>query len=447
MDLFSLASEHEAEREAPLAYRMRPRSLDEMVGHQNLVGRDGILRRMIERDRLMSIILYGPPGTGKTAIAEVVARHTKARFIPLNAVTSGIADVRKAVEIAREERDLYGRRTVVFLDEIHRFNKSQQDALLPHVEAGLLSLVGATTENPYFDVNAALLSRSHVFRLEPLSPDDIGRLVDMAIADEERGLGRMRVRLHPDARRVLTLQARGDARRALNLLELAAFAARVGPDGATEIGMREVEVALEASGGPRYDRAGDDHYDTISAFIKSVRGSDVNAAMLWLAKMLEGGEDPAFIARRLMILAAEDVGMADPNALPIAVSGWQAAMAIGMPEARIVLAEVTAYLAKAPKSNSAYRAINLAMEDVRSGLPLEVPLHLRSTAYKGAKALGHGEGYLYPHDYPGHYVEQNYWPIGVEPRVYYREGDDDREDLDKGPLRPDASGRSRRTAE
>ncbi|KRW91670.1 ATPase AAA [Alicyclobacillus tengchongensis] len=423
MDLFAMASERDRADAAPLAYRMRPTSLDEVVGHAHIVGAQGLLRRMIEQDRMQSIILFGPPGTGKTTLAQVIAHQTKASFVQLNAVTAGVADIRKAVDAAKEQQELYARRTVLFLDEIHRFNKSQQDALLPHVEAGLLILVGATTENPYFEVNSALVSRSHVFHLEPLTVEEIGVLLDRACSDEERGLGRMHVQLTSDARRAICLQAGGDARRALNLLELAAFAASIGEDGQTQIGVEQVEAALQSAGGVRYDKSGDEHYDTISAFIKSVRGSDPDAAVLWLAKMLAGGEDPAFIARRLMILAAEDIGNADPYALTLAVSGWQAAMAIGMPEARIILSQVTTYLATAPKSNAAYKAINEALADVKNGLPLVVPPHLRGTGYSGAQKLGHGVGYLYPHDYPGHHVEQDYWPVGVEPRTYYREGD------------------------
>ncbi|WAH38500.1 replication-associated recombination protein A [Alicyclobacillus dauci] len=423
MDLFSMASEREQERTAPLAYRMRPTSLDEVVGQQDIVGPGKLLRRMVEADRLQSIILYGPPGTGKTTLAEIIANQTKARFQKLNAVTAGVADIRKTVEAATEERSMYRRKTVLFVDEIHRFNKSQQDALLPHVEGGLLVLVGATTENPYFEVNSALVSRSHIFHLEPLKESDIIVILRRALEDRERGLGNTGVDVSEDALHLIATQSGGDARRALNVLELASLSAVVDENGQPVVGVEEVREALQSTAGARYDKSGDEHYDTISAFIKSVRGSDPDAALLWLAKMLAGGEDPAFIARRLMILASEDVGNADPFALPLAVAGWQSAMAIGMPEARIMLGQVTTYLATAPKSNAAYKGINAALKDVESGLPLTVPPHLRGTGYRGAEKLGHGIGYKYPHDYKGHYVEQNYWPVGVEPRRYYDEGE------------------------
>jgi putative ATPase len=424
MDLFSMASEREREETAPLAFRMRPRTLDEVVGQREIVGKGQLLRRMVEADRLQSIILYGPPGTGKTTLAEIIANQTKARFQKLNAVTAGVADIRKTVEEATQERNMYHRKTVLFVDEIHRFNKSQQDALLPHVEAGLLVLVGATTENPYFEVNSALVSRSHIFHLQPLEPDDIVEILDRAVKDDVRGLGKSGVLVDVDALEWIARQSGGDARRALNVLELATLSSVVQADGHAHVTLHEVENALQTTGGVRYDKSGDEHYDTISAFIKSVRGSDPDAALLWLAKMIAGGEDPAFIARRLMILASEDVGNADPYALSLAVAGWQATMAIGLPEARIVLGQVTTYLATAPKSNAAYNGINAALQDVRSGVSLTVPPHLRGTGYRGAEKLGHGVGYKYPHDYPGHFVEQDYWPEGMIRKHYYREGEE-----------------------
>ncbi|MBX5436659.1 MAG: replication-associated recombination protein A [Alicyclobacillaceae bacterium] len=423
MDLFEWGSQQEQAAEAPLAYRMRPRTLDELVGQEQVVGPGTLLRRAIEADRLMSVILFGPPGSGKTTLAQVIANRTKARFETLNAVTAGIADIRRVVEQAREERTLYRRRTVLFIDEIHRFNKAQQDALLPHVEAGLLVLIGATTENPYFQVNAALLSRSLVFRLSPLPDDDVRTLIRRALADAERGLGRMQATLTPEAESVLVRYAAGDARRALNALELAVLSAPVGPDGRVTVDADGARASIQERQ-VVYDTAGDEHYDTISAFIKSVRGSDADAAVLWLAKMLEAGEDPRFIARRLVILASEDIGNADPHALPLAVAALHALEAVGMPEGRIPLAQATTYLAKAPKSNASYVAINEAMADVRAGIPLRVPAHLRGTGYAGAEKLGSGLGYKYPHDYPGHRVEQNYWPEGVEPRTYYRPEED-----------------------
>ncbi|MFX4302874.1 replication-associated recombination protein A [Alicyclobacillus tolerans] len=419
-DLFAMASASSANREAPLAYRMRPRSLDEIYGQPELTNKEGILAKAIRADRLMSVILHGPPGTGKTSIAHVIAKSTRSSFTELNAVSSGVQDIRRIVEEAKENRELYQKRTLVFIDEIHRFNRSQQDALLPHVESGLLVLVGATTENPAFAVNAALLSRSLLFQLRPLAEKDMEHLIDQALKDEERGLGSLGIRMDKKAQSILIRLAHGDARRALNTLEMAAVSAHMDEDGFATIRESDILSVMQAPV-VLYDRAGDEHYDTISAFIKSVRGSDVDAAMVWLAKMIVAGEDPLFIARRLIILAVEDIGDGDPSALTVAVSGLHALEAIGMPEGRIVLAQVTAHLAKAPKSNRAYRAIQAAIADVKAGIPLAVPTHLRGTSYAGAKRLGRGEGYLYPHDYPGHYVEQNYWPEGMSKKTYYPE--------------------------
>jgi putative ATPase len=420
MDLFEAAAEAQSEREAPLAYRMRPETLDEVVGQAVIVGPGTILRRAIEADRLMSVIFFGPPGTGKTTLAQVIANITKAHFETLNAVSASVADIRQVVARAQDERKMYHRRTVLFIDEIHRFNKAQQDALLPHVEQGLLTLIGATTENPYFQVNPALVSRSHIFRLQPISDEDMRKLLQRALADSDKGMGNAGASLLPDAEDILVRFAAGDARRALNALELAVLSAPVDVNG------RVIVDAEQAAGSIQerqvlYDKGGDEHYDTISAFIKSVRGSDPDAAVLWLAKMLTAGEDPRFIARRLIISASEDIGNADPHGLPMAIAALDAVQAIGMPEARIILGQVTTYLASAPKSNAAYNAINAAMRDVEKGLPLSVPTHLRGSGYAGAKALQSGQGYLYPHDYPGHVVEQNYWPEGVKPRRYYQE--------------------------
>jgi len=420
MDLFQHQAQQEQEAAAPLAYRMRPTSLDELVGQDEVVGPGSPLRRAIEHDRLVSLVLWGPPGTGKTSLAQVIANVTKARFQVLNAVTSGVADIRQAVDAARDEQRLYGRRTVVFIDEIHRFNKAQQDALLPHVEAGLITLIGATTENPYIAVNPALLSRSHVYHLQLLDEGAIRVLVERALNDDQRGLGRMHVRVPEAAMNRLVELSGGDARRGLNALEMAALSAPLDADGGVTVTLNQLEEVSQQRA-VLYDRAGDEHYDTISAFIKSVRGSDADAAMLWLAKMIAGGEDPRFIARRLIILASEDIGAADSQALLVAVAALHAVEAIGMPEGRITLAHATTYLATAPKSNRSYQAIEKALADVQAGIPLTVPKPLRGTGYKGAEKLGHGEGYLYPHSYEGHWVEQNYWPEGVSPRHYYTE--------------------------
>jgi putative ATPase len=418
MDLFSFADAKEQDSSAPLAYRMRPTKLDEVVGQEHVIGKGTLLRRAIEADRLHSVIFYGPPGTGKTTLAEVIANATSARFEKLNAVTSGVADLRKTVEVAQNERSLYGRRTVLFVDEIHRFNKAQQDALLPHVERGLIILVGATTENPYFSVNSALLSRSHLFQLFPLTNTDIEAILLRALSDGERGLLQMRATITDGAISVFVHHAKGDARRALNALELAVMSAPVRSDGTVLVDEEDAGNSIQ-SPTVLYDKTGDEHYDTISAFIKSVRGSDADAALLWLAKMIVAGEDPMFIARRLVILASEDIGNADSGGLSVAVAGLQAVLQIGMPEGRIILAQVTTYLAKAKKSNASYKGINEAIKDVESGVSLKVPPYLQSSNYAGARDLGHGIGYLYPHDFPGHFVEQDYWPMDAQKKNYY----------------------------
>lgn len=420
MDLFEASARADSEREAPLAYRMRPESLDEVVGQSDIIGPGTILRRAIEADRLLSVIFFGPPGTGKTTIAQVIAKVTSAHFETLNAVSASVADIRRVVQRAEDERKMYGRRTVLFIDEIHRFNKAQQDALLPYVEQGLLTLIGATTENPYFQVNPALVSRSQVFRLKSLTDEDMRKLLQRAVRNRDKGLGNTGAVLLPEAEDVFARFAAGDARRALNALELAVLSTPVNADGQVVVDAGQAASSIQERH-VLYDKGGDEHYDTISAFIKSVRGSDPDAAVLWLAKMLSAGEDPRFIARRLIILASEDIGNADAHGLPMAIAGLEAVQAIGMPEARIVLAQVTTYLAVAPKSNAAYQAINAALKDIEQGLPLSVPPHLRGTGYAGAKALGSGRGYLYPHDYPGHVVPQNYWPEGVDARRYYVE--------------------------
>ncbi|MBM3139908.1 MAG: replication-associated recombination protein A [Chloroflexi bacterium] len=408
---------------APLAARMRPRELDELLGQDAIVGPGKPLRRMIERDELTSIILWGPPGSGKTTLASIVASHTERHFSEISAVNAGVADIRKAIHEARERQRVSGRRTILFVDELHRFNRAQQDALLPHVEAGTVTFIGATTENPSFYVVAPLLSRSRVFRLELLAPEAIETIVRRALADEERGLGGQGLVVEDETLHALALLAAGDARTALNLLEVAAAVAE--PDAR---GVRTVTRALLEDAAQHrtllYDREGDAHYDTISAFIKTVRDSDPDGALYWLARMLEAGEDPLFIARRLVILAAEDVGLADPAALPLAVSCQQAVHFLGMPEGRLPLAETTVYLARAPKSNSAYRAYERAAEDARSTPNDPVPLHLRNAVTGLMRQFGYGRGYQYAHDHPGHRppAEQTHRPPSVEGHVYYEPG-------------------------
>lgn len=422
MDLFSYREEQERRMNAPLAVRMRPATLDELMGQEDIVGPGTLLRRAIEADRLTSVIFYGPPGVGKTTLARLIAGYTRSVFVTLSAVTAGIADLRRVVDDARERLGMYGQKTTLFLDEIHRFNKAQQDALLPHMEDGLIILIGATTENPYFEVNKALLSRSLVFALRPLTPEALKTIARRAIADKERGLGTMPLEVHEEALDHWVRYCEGDARRLLGALELAALTTAPDDRGRIVITLSVAEASIQRRA-VVYDREGDAHYDTISAFIKSVRGSDPDAALLWLAKMLKAGEDPLFIARRLVILASEDIGNADPQGLVVATSAFQAVQWLGMPEGRIPLAQATTYLATAPKSNASYMALEKALAEVGQGLDLTVPRHLRDAHYGGAKALGHGEGYLYPHDYPGHWVKQSYLPQGMAPRRYYRPSD------------------------
>lgn len=401
--------------DAPLAFRMTPCTFDEFVGQEELVGPGKALRKSIEDDRIPSVLFWGPPGTGKTALARLIALQTKSAFTELSAVTSGVQDVRNAVLLAEHNR-LGGKRTILFLDEIHRFNKAQQDALLPHVEKGTLVLIGATTENPYFAVNAALLSRMRIFKFDHLSPYHIETILDRALKDC-RGLAGQ-AEIEEDAVKHIVQFSGGDARTALNLLEALYFASSA-EDGKRSL---TLEKALEISQSPAlfYDKTGDQHYDIISAYIKSMRGSDPDAAVYWLARMLEAGEDPRYVARRLVICAAEDVGNADPVALLLAEAAFRACEHLGMPEARIPLAQATIYVALAPKSNSAYLAIELAIADVREKPAYPVPVHLRGTGYAGAEELGHGAGYVYPHDYPGGKVNQEYLPTELKGRIYYR---------------------------
>jgi putative ATPase len=405
----------------PLAARMRPRTLDEFVGQEQLVGPGTYLRQAIEQDELSSVILYGPSGTGKSTLAFIIAHYTKGQFEPYSAVTSGVADIRKVTQQAKKRREIQGKKTILFVDEIHRFNKAQQDAFLPFVEDGTIILVGSTTENPFFEINAPLVSRSRIFVFEPLREQQVGEIVDRALADEGRGLGAANVELTPDAREHLINLANGDARAALNALEAAAQLAR------PEDGQRVVTLALVEDAAQRralrYYKGGDTHYDVISAYIKSMRGGDPDAALYWLARMITAGEDPRFIARRLVIQAAEDVGNADPMALVLATAAAHAVEYVGLPEAQIPLAQATAYVASAPKSNASYLAIARAMEDVRDRKVPLVPKHLRDANYPGAKQFGHGDGYQYPHDFPGHHVPQEYLPKAAKSRRYYEPGE------------------------
>ncbi len=417
MDLFDYMRETAKETESPLASRLRPSTLDEVVGQQHIIGKDKLLYRAIQADKLSSLIFYGPPGTGKTTLARVIANTTSAEFTQINATVAGKKDMEAVVQKAKELYGMYQKRTILFIDEIHRFNKGQQDYLLPFVEDGTVILIGATTENPYFEVNGALLSRSSIFELKPLSVEDIETLLIRAVNDEKKGMGSYRAKLEPEALHFLSDLAGGDARAALNALELGILTTERSEDGWIHI---TLEVASECiqKRAVRYDKSGDNHYDTISAFIKSMRGSDPDAAVYYLAKMLYAGEDIKFIARRIMICASEDVGNADPGALTVAVSAAQAVERIGMPEAQIILAQAVLYVATAPKSNAAVNAISRAMENVGC-IRTTVPAHLQDAHYKGAKNLGHGTGYLYAHDYPEHYVRQQYLPDEIQGTVFF----------------------------
>lgn len=409
--------------DAPLAARMRPRTLEEFAGQESVIGQGTLLRRAIERDQLTSVLFWGPPGSGKSTLAQIIARTTKAKFENYSAVTSGVADIRKVIEQAKERKRKLGRKTILFIDEIHRWNKSQQDALLPHVEDGTIVLIGATTENPYFEVNAPLLSRSRLFRFERLSDAAIRALLERALTDTERGLGSLQVTADAEALDFLAQIAGGDARNALTALDAAALATL--PD---DHGVRRLTVELAEEGAQArqlgYDKTGDEHYDTISAFIKSVRGSDPDGALYWLAKMLMAGEDIKFIARRLVILASEDIGNADPLALVVANAAAQTVMFVGLPEAQLTLSQAVCYLAAAPKSNACTIAIGRAMEEIKTHGAGRVPLHLRDSHYPGGKAMGHGKDYLYPHEFPGHFVEQQYLPDDVQGTPFYEPTDE-----------------------
>lgn len=422
MDLFDYMRQNTMEKESPLASRMRPTTLDEVVGQKHIIGKDKLLYRAIKADKLGSVIFYGPPGTGKTTLAKVIAHTTSARFEQINATVAGKKDMEEIVKNAKDAIGMYGQKTILFVDEIHRFNKSQQDYLLPFVEDGTITLIGATTENPYFEVNNALLSRSRIFELKPLEKQDIRELVIRAVYDTEKGMGTYGADITDEAADFLADVANGDARAALNAVELGILTTDKSEDGKIHI---TIDVAAECiqKRVVRYDHDGDNHYDTISAFIKSMRGSDPDAAVYYLARMLYAGEDVKFIARRIMICASEDVGNADPNALVVAVSAAQAVERIGMPESQIILSQAAAYVATAPKSNAAYVGIQNAMKAVANMRTMPVPAHLQDKHYKGAEKLGHGLGYKYAHDYPNHYVEQQYLPDEIKNARFYEPGD------------------------
>ena len=418
MDLFDYMREQNKEKESPLASRLRPTKLEEVVGQQHIIGKDKLLYRAIKADKLQSVIFYGPPGTGKTTLAKVIAQTTSAEFMQINATSAGKKDMEAVIEKAKKLQGMYGKRTILFIDEIHRFNKGQQDYLLPFVEDGTVTLIGATTENPYFEVNGALISRSIIFELKPLEKEDIKTLLHRALEDMEKGMGAYRAVADEEALEFLADVSNGDARSALNAIELGILTTERSADGLIHI---TLDVASECIQKRviKYDKNGDSHYDNISAFIKSMRGSDPDAAVYYLAKMLYAGEDVTFIARRIMICASEDVGNADPNALTVAVSAAQAVERLGMPEARIVLAQAVTYVASAPKSNAAYLAVDKALSVVRESRTAPVPTYLCDAHYKGAGKLGRGIGYKYAHDYPNHYVEQQYLPDAYKDMTFY----------------------------
>ncbi len=423
MDMFGHLREQQLKHEAPLAARMRPRSFSEFVGQEHLVGEGRVLRRSIEADQLPSIILWGAPGSGKTTLAYIIAGMTRSHFSPVSAVSAGVADLRRVVEQAKERRGMYQQRTILFIDEIHRFNKAQQDAVLPFVEDGTIVLIGATTENPSFEVISPLLSRCRVFTLRPLSEEQVGLIVRRALEDEERGLAAMKVELDEEALEHLVAMSNGDARVALNAAEMAAFATKPDSEGRRRVSLPTIEDALQHQA-LSYDKSGEEHYNLISAFHKSIRGSDPDAALYWLGRMLEAGEDPLYIARRLVRVASEDVGMADPHALTVAVAAQQAVHFVGLPEGDLALAEATVYLATAPKSNALYQAYSQVKQDVRQTGSQPVPLHLRNPVTPLMRQAGYGSGYKYAHDYPDHFVEQQNMPDKLRDRRYYSPGDE-----------------------
>lgn len=418
MDLFEYMRSTNMEKESPLAARMRPATLDEVVGQQHIVGKDKLLYRAIKADKLSSIILYGPPGTGKTTLAKVIANTTSAEFTQINATVAGKKDMEEVINKAKDMQGMYGKKTILFIDEIHRFNKGQQDYLLPFVEDGTVILIGATTENPYFEVNGALISRSVIFELKPLEREDIKELIRRAVYDKEKGMGAYEAEIDEDALEFLAELSGGDARHALNAIELGIMTTNRSGDGKIHITLSVAEECIQKRV-IRYDKSGDNHYDTVSAFIKSMRGSDPDAAVYYLARMLYAGESVTFIARRMMICASEDVGNADPNALTVAVSAAQAVERVGMPEAQIILSQAASYIATAPKSDASIKAIVEATKAVEQTGNLPIPVHLQDAHYKGAAKLGHGTGYKYAHDYPNDYVEQQYLPYELNGKEFY----------------------------
>ena len=418
MNLFDYMRESEQETESPLAARLRPTTLEEVVGQQHIIGKDKLLYRAIKADKISSLIFYGPPGTGKTTLAKVIANATKSRFRQINATTAGKKDMEQVVKEAQDGRGMFGQKTILFIDEIHRFNKSQQDYLLPFVEDGTLTLIGATTENPYFEVNGALLSRSMIFELHPLETEDIMELIRRAVEDTERGMGAYDAQIGEDAARFLAEMSGGDARRALNAVELGIMTTERSADGRIHLTMDVVRECIQKRTA-RYDKNGDNHYDTISAFIKSMRGSDPDAAVYYLARMLEAGEDPVFIARRIMICASEDVGNADPNAIVVAVNCSMACERIGMPESQIILSQAAEYVATAPKSNTAVESVMAARRAVRETGSLPIPGYLQDAHYKGAQGLGRGIGYRYAHDYENHFAGQPMLPEKLRGEKFY----------------------------
>ena len=433
MDLFDYMRETTKEKESPLASRLRPTTLDEVVGQQHIIGKDKLLYRAIKADKLSSVIFYGPPGTGKTTLAKVIANTTSAEFTQINATVAGKKDMEEVVNKAKELKGMYQKRTILFIDEIHRFNKGQQDYLLPFVEDGTIILIGATTENPYFEVNGALLSRSSVFELCPLSQEEVETLILRAVQDEKKGMGSYHAVIEEDALHFLADLAGGDARSALNAVELGILTTPRSEDGMIHITLDVASECIQKRV-VRYDKTGDNHYDTISAFIKSMRGSDPDAAVYYLAKMLYAGEDIKFIARRIMICASEDVGNADPMALNVAVSAAQAVERIGMPEAQIILSQAVLYVATAPKSNSACNAVFAAMDNMKK-YKTTVPVHLQDAHYRGSAKLGHGIGYKYAHDYPNHYVKQQYLPDEIKDAVFYEASDNGYEQTIKAHMK------------